>query len=167
MAAAIASQRSSDEGNKSERTRKQPDQDERPAGWLRALFVAVLAGALTIAVFSPASRGGFVWDDGGLITKRHDTLDEWSDVPAAFGRAATAGEGVAYYRPIMIATFVVDAKLFGLEAPSFHRTNVVLHGLNVGLIVLDAGRVRVRTLGRRHRGARSSAFTRCRVRPSR
>jgi len=75
-----------------------------------ALCIAVLAAALTIAVFSPAARGGFVWDDGGLITKRHDTLDEWSDVPAAFGRAATAGEGVAYYRPIMIATIPALAR---------------------------------------------------------
>ncbi len=98
--------------------------------------VALLAGVLTIAVFHPAMHGDFVWDDGGLITKRHDTLDEWSDIPAAFGRAATAGEGVAYYRPIMIATFVVDAQLFGLDAPTFHRTNVILHGVNVALIVL-------------------------------
>ncbi len=103
---------------------------------MHALFVALLTGALTIVVYWPASNGGFVWDDGGLITRRHDTLDEWRDVPAAFGRAATAGEGVAYYRPIMIASFVVDAKLFGLEARSFHRSNVLLHGLNVALVVL-------------------------------
>jgi len=43
MAAAIASQRSSDEGNKSERTRKQPDHDEGTAGWLHALFLALHA----------------------------------------------------------------------------------------------------------------------------
>ncbi len=98
-------------------------------------MIALAAGLLTIAVFWPATRGGFVWDDPGLITKRHDTLDEWADVAAAFGRAATAGEGVAYYRPIMIATFVADAQLFGLDAPVFHRTNVVLHGLNVALVV--------------------------------
>ena len=103
---------------------------------MRTLFVALLAGALTIAVFWPASRGGFVWDDANLITTRHDALDEWSDIPAAFGRAATAGEGVAYYRPIMIASFVVDAKLFGFEAPVFHRTNVLWHGMNVALVVL-------------------------------
>ncbi|MCC6765641.1 MAG: tetratricopeptide repeat protein [Deltaproteobacteria bacterium] len=99
-------------------------------------MVALLAGALTAAVYWPATRGGYVWDDGGLITKPRETLDEWRDVPAAFGRAATAGEGVAYYRPIMIASFVLDAKLFDPEASSFHRTNVVLHGANVGLIVL-------------------------------
>jgi protein O-mannosyl-transferase len=133
---ALRSRRSSDEGNKSERSRKQPDHREPSQGWWRALLVAFLAGALTIVVFWPASRGGFVWDDAGLITTRHDTLDDWSDVPAAFGRAATVGEGVAYYRPIMIGTFVVDAKLFGLEAPVFHRTNVVLHGLNVALVLL-------------------------------
>ncbi len=103
---------------------------------MRTLFVAFFVGALTIAVFWPASRGGFAWDDANLITTRHDTLDEWSDVPAAFGRAATAGEGVAYYRPIMIASFVVDAKLFGFEAPVFHRTNVLWHGVNVALVVL-------------------------------
>ncbi|MCC6848341.1 MAG: tetratricopeptide repeat protein [Deltaproteobacteria bacterium] len=96
----------------------------------------MLASVLTALVYWPATHGGYVWDDGGLITKARDTLDEWRDVPAAFGRAAIAGEGVAYYRPIMIASFVVDAKLFGLDASSFHRTNVVLHSANVGLIVL-------------------------------
>lgn len=103
---------------------------------MRAVAAALLAAAVTIAVYWPANRGAFVWDDANLITTRHDTLDEWSDIPAAFGRAATAGEGVAYYRPIMIASFVVDAKLFGFDAKGFHRTNVLLHGLNAALIVL-------------------------------
>lgn len=127
--------RSSDEGTKSEQSRKQPGRDARRAGGTRTLVVALLAAILTVSVYWPATRGGYVWDDGGLITKARDTLDEWRDIPAAFGRAATAGDGVAYYRPLMIASFVVDAKLFGLDAASFHRTNVFLHGINVGLIV--------------------------------
>lgn len=130
------SQRSSHEGNKSSPSRKPPEQRDRPTEWWRVLGVALLAGALVLAVFWPASRGGFVWDDGGLITNRHDTLDEWADIPAAFGRAATAGEGVAYYRPLMISTFVVDARLFGFDAPAFHRTNIVMHAVNVALMVL-------------------------------
>ena len=105
--------------------------------WRSALAIGALAACVTLAVFWPATRGGFVWDDGGLIAKRHDTLDEWSDAIAAFGRAATAGEGVQYYRPIMIASFVVDSRLTnGFEAPVFHTTNVLLHGLNVLLIAL-------------------------------
>jgi len=36
----------------------------------------------------------------------------------------------------MIASFVVDAKLFGFDAEGFHRTNVLLHGLNAALVVL-------------------------------
>lgn len=125
------------EGNNSERSRIQPHHHAPRVGWSSAVAIGVLAACLTLAVFWPATRGGFVWDDGGLITKRHDTLDEWSDAIAAFGRAATAGEGVQYYRPIMIATFVADSRLTnGFEAPAFHRTNVLLHGLNVVLIAL-------------------------------
>jgi tetratricopeptide (TPR) repeat protein len=47
-----------------------------------------------------------------------------------------AGEGVAYYRPILIASFVADAQLVGTEAAAFHRTNVVLHAVNAALVVL-------------------------------
>lgn len=136
MPAPIAPQ-SFREGNNSERSRIQPHRHAPRVGWWSAIAAGALAACVTLAVFWPATRGGFVWDDGGLITKRHDTLDEWSDAVAAFGRAATAGEGVQYYRPIMIATFVADARLTnGFEASAFHRTNVFLHGVNVLLIAL-------------------------------
>ena len=129
------SQRSRDEGNKSERSRKEPDHRERP-GWLRSWLVAVLVGTLATIVYLPASRGEYVWDDAGLITQNPSTLDEWSDVVTAFGRPAIAGEGVAYYRPVMIASFVADARLGGVDPRTFHRTNVLLHGVNVALIAL-------------------------------
>lgn len=136
MPAPVAS-RSSDEGNKSKGSCKQPPRHARQTSWWSAVAIGVAAACITIAVLFPATRGDFVWDDGGLITKRHDTLDQWSDAIAAFGRAATAGEGVAYYRPIMIATFVADARLAdGFEAVTFHRTNVLLHGANVALIAI-------------------------------
>ncbi len=136
MPAAVAPQ-SSHEGNNSKRSPLQPHPHARPAGWWSALAVGVLAACLTFAVFQPAIRGGFVWDDHGLITKRHDTLDQWSDAVAAFGRAATAGEGVQYYRPVMIASFVADSRLSnGFDARVFHRTNVLLHAANVVLVAL-------------------------------
>lgn len=136
MPAPIAPQ-PSDEGNNSERSRIQPHGHAPRVSWSTAVAAGVLAACVTLAVFWPASRGGFVWDDEGLIVKHHDTLDEWSDAIAAFGRKATAGEGVQYYRPIMIATFVADSRLAGdFDAPTFHRTNVLLHGLNVVLIAL-------------------------------
>lgn len=130
------SHRSFVEGSNSERSRKRSRSSEPHPIWWHRLLVAVAVAVVAIVVHWPSTHGSYVWDDAGLITKRHDTLDEWSDVPAAFGRAATAGEGVSYYRPIMIASFVVDAKLFGLEPSSFHRTNVALHGVNAALIVL-------------------------------
>ena len=136
MAAAIASLRSSDEGNKSKRTRKQPDHDEGTAGWLHALLLALLAGAITIAVFLPASRGGFVWDDGGLIIKRHDTLDEWSDARRRSAARRPREKASSYYRPIMIATFVStrsSSRLRGDLVPPHERHAA---WLNVGLIVL-------------------------------
>jgi tetratricopeptide (TPR) repeat protein len=104
-------------------------------GW-RSVVAAVLVGLAAIAVFLPASRGQFVWDDGGLITQHPEWLDEWSDALTAFRRPVTAGEGVAYYRPILSATFVADAKLGDAGPQRFHRTNVLLHGLNAALLCL-------------------------------
>src|SRR6185436_270571 len=55
---------------------------------------------------------------------------------AAFARPVTAGEGVAYYRPILSATLVADARLGDTTPAQFHRTNVFLHGLNAALVYL-------------------------------
>jgi tetratricopeptide (TPR) repeat protein len=118
-------------------TRKAPViRSSRQVEWWRSALAALLVGIATIAVFMPAGRGQFVWDDGGLITQHPEWLDEWSDALSAFGRAVTAGEGVAYYRPVLSATFVADAKLGGAGPERFHRTNVLLHGLNAALVCL-------------------------------
>jgi Flp pilus assembly protein TadD len=105
-------------------------------GCWRSALAALLVGIATIAVFWPASRGEFVWDDGGLITQHPEWLDEWSDAAAAFGRPVVAGEGVSYYRPVLSATLVADAQLGDTSPRQFHRTNVILHGVNAGLICL-------------------------------
>jgi Flp pilus assembly protein TadD len=105
-------------------------------GWWRSALAALLVGIATSAVFWTANRGEFVWDDGGLITQRPEWLDKWSDAVAAFGRAVVAGEGVSYYRPVLSATFVADAQLGDTSPRQFHRTNVLLHGVNAGLVCL-------------------------------
>lgn len=103
---------------------------------VRALLAAVLVGALTFALYRPAERGEFVWDDMGLLGANNQSVDEWSDAIAGFRRPVLANAGVGYYRPILTATMVADYQRAGADPVQFHRTNVVLHAVNAGLVAL-------------------------------
>ncbi|HVM97241.1 MAG TPA: tetratricopeptide repeat protein [Candidatus Acidoferrales bacterium] len=77
--------------------------------------------------------GGFVWDDRLLITSNAHNLDEWSDIVSAFTKPLGATDA-AYYRPVLLSTFVIDRQIAGPTASAFHQTNLILHCVNVGLI---------------------------------
>jgi hypothetical protein len=46
----------------------------------------------------------------------------------------SSGKISGYYIPLTFSSFATDHALFGLNAKAFHRTNVILHVLNVLLV---------------------------------
>ena len=101
-----------------------------------AVVAAVLIAVLTAALFWPAVRGEFVWDDRGLLGTDNGSVNEWWDVVTGFGRPVTANVGVGYYRPILTATLVADYQLGGADPKVFHRTNVLWHALNAAVVLM-------------------------------
>ncbi len=107
----------------------------RESSWPQAFLAAAIVGALTVLLFLPVSRGEFVWDDNGFLGVENRSVDQWSDVIRGFGVAVTPGASVAYYRPILTATFVLDYQLAGADPVRFRLTNVLLHGANAALVL--------------------------------
>jgi hypothetical protein len=101
----------------------------------RAFAAALLcAGALAFLVHAGALKSGFVADDHYLV-ERNPALRE----PGALGRALRPGAwsepandfdrrvNAPFYRPVVVAWYVLDARLFGTSPRGFHLVSLLAH----------------------------------------
>lgn len=110
----------------------------RPTGaapW-RAPALALLILALTFLAYSPALRGGFLWDDD-----KHFSENPYMTRPG--GLAGIWTERVMYY-PLTSTSFWAARRAWGLNPVPYHLLNVALHGANALLLWLLLRRLRVR-----------------------
>src|ERR1700749_929683 len=101
-------------------------------------LVHALVVGVVIALYAPILRADFVWDDKILF---HDNawfrennnwlsllihgFSEWKD----------------YFRPLGLALFVTEGKLFGAHPGPFHAVSLGLHIVNAVLVSRLAGRL--------------------------
>lgn len=93
-----------------------------------ALCVAL---GLTALVWLPALWGGFVWDDINNLV-HSDRLASWSAIGEAFLQPAmwsaeTDAGAVPTWRPLALASFVVDRQIFGHTPAGYHLSSVLWH----------------------------------------
>jgi protein O-mannosyl-transferase len=99
------------------------------------IFRWLLAGLLvlvTLAVYWPATRGGFIaYDDNLLVTEN----------PQVQKGLTLEGMELAWFNPVnclwhplTVMSHMLDCQLFGLNPWGHHLTSVLLHGLNAGLV---------------------------------
>ncbi len=97
-----------------------------------ALLLALAVGAITLAVYLPALRGGFTnWDDP-IYVLEDQAIRSLS--PAALVEQARAVR-VGIWAPITTFSYALDFSAWGLEPFGYHLTNVLLHALSAGLLV--------------------------------
>jgi tetratricopeptide (TPR) repeat protein len=90
---------------------------------VRAGALAFLMLPVAVALgFGPALRNDLVWDD------RIHILENPAVREAHWGEIATQPVG-SYYRPVVFATFALEARAMGVAPPVFHATNLALHAL--------------------------------------
>ncbi len=94
------------------------------------------AGAAAIAalVFGPHLHGDFVWDDAALLAKNPDL-----QLPGHLAHLLTSPiePGASVYRPLTMATFWIQARLSGVDVPSFRAVGIALHaGVALALLAL-------------------------------
>ncbi len=99
-----------------------------PPFWLGALALLLLA----LAVYWPALRGPFVWDD-----KDWTTGMEWAlrDADGLWQFWFKPGAAQQYY-PLTATSFWIDYQLWGFNTLPYHLENVLLHGLSAVLFWL-------------------------------
>ncbi len=99
------------------------------------LLCAAAAALITIAVFLPAVRNGYLmtWDDDVYVrSNEHIRSLDLGLVKWAF----TTFYGANYWHPLTWLSHAVDYALWGAEPGGHHLTNIILHGLNVALVIM-------------------------------
>lgn len=93
---------------------------------------------LTVIVYWPVKRAGFIRDDD-------DHLTENPAMTSADGLTRIwSSLSVSRYYPLTLTTFWIQRRLWGLRPLPYHAVNVLLHGLNAALIYLILRRLQVR-----------------------
>jgi len=109
----------------------------------RTGMAVVLAAVIlaSIALYLPATRYGFVWDDTGLITRNSLLANSRPADIFLRGFWAGAGEQLAaphqpYYRPLVTLSFWLDLNVSHADPHWFHLVNLLLYALATAAVTL-------------------------------
>lgn len=95
------------------------------------VVAAVLIGAATFAVFSPAARNDFVnWDDD-IYVYENPKIMSWSHAGSFFTEP--------HYRmwiPLTLLSHTLDYTVWGDDPRGHHLSNIVFHSVNASLVFL-------------------------------
>jgi hypothetical protein len=104
-----------------------------PPGFAR---MAGHVGLVALALHAPSLGYDFTYlDDDQLILARHGFLSHLNSAFRAFAEPYFGPGSSSYYRPLVTASYVLDAQWSGVRALGYHATNVVLHAA-VSVLVL-------------------------------
>lgn len=88
---------------------------------------------VSVVFWSPALFGDFVWDDVNNLVDA-PLLRGWPAIVESFRHdamwsARMNAAAIGTYRPISLASFVVDYQIFGGSSFGYHLTSILWHGL--------------------------------------
>jgi protein O-mannosyl-transferase len=128
-----------------------------PITSVKKILPALVIVAIVFAVYAPALRNGFVWDDTALIL-RDPLIRSWRLIPEGFQHFlfadATASD---FYRPIQRLTYALDYGVFAFRPLGYHLTNILCH-LAAALALLLLGNELLGLFGVEERKRRRIAF---------
>jgi Tfp pilus assembly protein PilF len=101
----------------------------RNAGRLALGFAALVL--LTFIAYLPVLQGGFIWDDEVYVTQ-NALVRTWEGL----GRIWFQPQASLQYYPLTFTTFWLEYRLFGVQPLGYHVVNVLLQGVNAGLLWL-------------------------------
>jgi tetratricopeptide (TPR) repeat protein len=95
--------------------------------------------AITLAVYVPALRGGFVMDDEQFVVENPLLLGL-----GGLRRIWTQGVPEEHYWPITYSVFWLEHHAWGVAPAGYHAVNVLLHAANAVLLWRILGRLELR-----------------------
>jgi len=105
--------------------------------WKSVRLGSVLIVLLTLVVYLPAMRGGFIWDDVALITD--NPLVKADDGLYRFWFTTEPSD----YYPLTWSLWWLEWRLWGSSAVGYHLLNVLLHAINAVLVWVILKRLRI------------------------
>jgi len=96
-------------------------------------LLAVLLALFTIAIYWPATGGGFVYDDAKYVVNNPHVT---SGVTLENVQWAFESGYAANWHPLTWLSHMVDCQLFGLKPFGHHLTSILLHALSTVLVFL-------------------------------
>ena len=107
----------------------------------RPVALAALAFAIGALLYLPSLGHGYVWDDRTLIAENRylrDTREIGRNLTSDFFRRSVDPAVIGHWRPVVTASYMIDARIGGGSPRAFHVTNALAHGLAAALVVLLA-----------------------------
>jgi tetratricopeptide (TPR) repeat protein len=98
------------------------------------LALALVLAALALGVYWSATENGFVWDDPIVFDQQINAFHSGRDVlqpPKGIPQF-----GSHYYRPTIVATYLLDQALFGRDSFGYHLSVLLWHALATVLVFL-------------------------------
>lgn len=119
-----------------------PVREIRVSFWRRDWFWALLLIGFVFIAYAQAFRAGFIWDDESHLTQNLSVVG-----PLGLKEVWTTTQAVYY--PLVLTTFWVLHKFFGLNPLPYHLLNIFLHAASAILLwcILRVLRVRGAWLG--------------------
>jgi tetratricopeptide (TPR) repeat protein len=105
--------------------------------WRWLARIAWLIPAIVVCLlYLPTLGNQFVWDDNDLLYNQPFLRDPslWTEALRHFLTIISPN----YFRPLAVTTFLIEARLWGLNPGYFHLTNLLLHAINTALVALLA-----------------------------
>ncbi len=96
------------------------------------LLPYIIIGLLATLAYFPTFTGGFILDDNPFIKNNkyirtfHPIQSYLIQEDGILRNGEDAGH-TGYYRPLINLTYSIDYKIWGLKAPGFRSTNLILH----------------------------------------
>lgn len=99
---------------------------------------AVLLVCAVLAVYAPALRGDFIWDDDQYVADN-------PNLPSTSGlvRIWTDPRTSPQYYPLVFTSFWLEYRCWGSDPAGYHLTNVFLHAVNALLVWLLLSRLKI------------------------
>ena len=97
-------------------------------GW-RSRGAGALIVLLTVVVYLPALRGGFIWDDDSYVTENQALRSL-----EGLGKIWTQPGTELQYYPLSYSGFWVQYHLWNLHPFGYHLINILLHAVNAVLL---------------------------------
>ena len=113
--------------------------DARIPLWQRTAFRASVLLALTLLVYLPSYRAGFIWDDDTYLTKNPLMQQGWAGLHDIW----FSPKPIAWF-PLTFTSFWLEWRLWGMNSAGYHIVNVLLHAANAVLLWRVLRQLRIR-----------------------